>query len=208
MTPQRLTHLSTGMPLCSQGQPGASVDATGRYCTTRDPLHTIVGRRSDRRRDHRKRVALYWNVRPSNVVPQWTSWPRTSVRTWTMPSCMPSWCAHWCERSRGGLERDTPEVSDATITAARSRTRSARACEPEPEDGGVRENGTDASGRGGLDTAGRPACVKGTVAMPAATRTPPSVLWICLACMTADGYDVVSYGAVLPIRCSPTPAGG
>jgi hypothetical protein len=69
---------------------------------------------------------------------------------------------------------------------------------PEPEDGGVRENGTDASGRGGLDTAGRPACVKGTVAMPAATRTPPSVLWICLACMTADGYDVVSYGAVLP----------
>ena len=40
--------------------------------------------------------------------------------------------------------------------------------------------------------------MKGTVAMPAATRTPPSVLWICLPCMTADGYDVVSYGAVLP----------
>ncbi len=35
--------------------------------------------------------------------------------------------------------------------------------------------------------------------MPAHTRMPPSVLWICLACMTADGYDVVSYGAVLPM---------
>lgn len=34
--------------------------------------------------------------------------------------------------------------------------------------------------------------------MPAPTRTPASVLWISLACMTADGYDVVSYGAVLP----------
>ena len=33
--------------------------------------------------------------------------------------------------------------------------------------------------------------MKGTVAMPAPTRTRPRVLWICLACMTADGYDVV-----------------
>jgi hypothetical protein len=54
---------------------------------------------------------------------------------------------------------------------------------------------------------GPPACVKGTVAMSAPTRTPPRVLWICLACMTADGYDVASYGAVLPTM-PPTPAGG
>jgi AAHS family benzoate transporter-like MFS transporter len=85
------------------------------------------------------------------------------------------------------------------VSSGHQRTSSAAAIWSRcPEDGEVRENGTDASGRGGLDTVGRPACVKGTVAMPAATRTPPSVLWICLACMTADGYDVVSYGAVLP----------
>jgi AAHS family benzoate transporter-like MFS transporter len=41
-------------------------------------------------------------------------------------------------------------------------------------------------------------CWKAPFPMSAPTRTPPSVLWICLACMTADGYDVVSYGAVLP----------
>jgi MFS transporter, AAHS family, benzoate transport protein len=30
------------------------------------------------------------------------------------------------------------------------------------------------------------------------TRTPASVLWLCLACMTLEGYDVIAYGAALP----------
>ncbi|GAA1864360.1 aromatic acid/H+ symport family MFS transporter [Pseudonocardia ailaonensis] len=30
------------------------------------------------------------------------------------------------------------------------------------------------------------------------TRTPPGVLWLCLACMTLEGYDVIAYGAALP----------
>ena len=30
------------------------------------------------------------------------------------------------------------------------------------------------------------------------TRTPPTVLALCLACMTLEGYDVIAYGAALP----------
>jgi AAHS family benzoate transporter-like MFS transporter len=29
-------------------------------------------------------------------------------------------------------------------------------------------------------------------------RTPRSVLLLCLACMTLEGYDVIAYGAALP----------
>ncbi|WP_020659613.1 MFS transporter [Amycolatopsis benzoatilytica] len=33
---------------------------------------------------------------------------------------------------------------------------------------------------------------------PPPTRTPASVLLLCLACMTLEGYDVIAYGAALP----------
>ncbi|GAA4897666.1 MFS transporter [Actinomycetospora straminea] len=35
-------------------------------------------------------------------------------------------------------------------------------------------------------------------AVPTIPRTPTSVLLLCLACMTLEGYDVIAYGAALP----------
>ncbi|MBC3192174.1 MFS transporter [Pseudonocardia sp. C8] len=42
------------------------------------------------------------------------------------------------------------------------------------------------------------------VSRPAIDRTPPTVLLLCLACMTLEGYDVIAFGAALPLLLADT----